>query len=378
VLQRRDGGRSDSVNVLHYYPAALLGEFGTSNAVRGWCTALADAGTNVTLLAIAEEGVVAPPVGVHLDPLPEGKWGFYKPRFLRERLENADVLVLHGGWGPQNILAAAEARRAGVQYVVTAHGVYDSHVFSRGKIWAKRAWWPIIERRHLERALAVHVFFDTERAHLTSTGIRRFVVAPNGYQAPEGVRWEPDPDGFLLWLGRFDPEHKGLDLLLRGLRLLTRGERPRVRLVGVDWRGRKAAVSGIVQDLGLGKDVSVEPPLHGDAKWAALARARGFMYPSRWEAFGVAVAEAVSIGVPTLVTPFPLGRFLAARGGAISRAPEPRALADGVRRLLEPDSASIGRRGAGVIREELAWDRVVGSWLRQVGALLANSRRPTR
>jgi glycosyltransferase involved in cell wall biosynthesis len=363
---------------VHYYPAALVGEFGTAIAVRGWCMALADAGARVTLLALPGDGRVAPPVGVQVQPLAKSAWRLSTPRSLREHFRDADVLVLHGGWGAHNIRAAAQARRVGVPYVVTAHGVYDPNVFRRGRIWAKRAWWPVLERRHLERALAVHLFFDAERSHLTSRGIRRFVVAPNGYRAPAGVTWDPDPEGALLWLGRFDPEVKGLDLLLNALRLLAPGERPRLRLVGVEWRGRKAAVSALVDDLELDKDVSVEPPLHGEAKWEALARARGFVYPSRWDGSSVAVAEAVSIGVPTLVTPFPLGRFIAEKGGAIARAPEPHALADGVRRLLEPDSASIGRRGAGVLREELAWDRVVGSWLRQVGALLANSGRPTR
>jgi glycosyltransferase involved in cell wall biosynthesis len=94
------------------------------------------------------------------------------------------------------------------------------------------------------------------------------------------------------------------------------------------------------------------------------------VYPSRWEGFGNSVAEAVSIGVPTLVTPYPLGRHLASLGGAIIAEPTADALADGLRSLTTPQAAEIGVAGARVIRAEMSWDTVVRSWLAQMEALL--------
>ena len=54
--------------------------------------------------------------------------------------------------------------------------------------------------------------------------------------------WDGGSGGYVLWLGRFDPEHKGLDLLLQALALLPSRERPTLRIHGPDWRGRKQKV----------------------------------------------------------------------------------------------------------------------------------------
>jgi glycosyltransferase involved in cell wall biosynthesis len=365
------------VRVIHYYRAALSGDFGTAIAVRGWCRALAEAGVEVSLIAEKRADSLRPPRGVELIPLPDARVSRPLPRSLRTRLAGSDVVILHGGWDVQNLMVASQAHRAAVPYIVTAHGVYNPHVFGRGRVLAKRVWWPILEKRYLMRALAVHIFFPDEVRHLAARGLgARVIVSPSGYTAPSGVVRKPQPEPYLLWLGRYDPENKGLDLLLRAVHLLPPADRPRLRLIGVDWRGRRKSVARLAQELGLGPEVSVEGPLQSAAKWEALAGARGFVYPSRWEAFGVAVAEAASIGIPTLVTPFPLGRFLASRGGAILRPPEPAALADGLSRLKDPDAHEIGRRGAEVVREYLSWGRVAGSWRRQFEDILATVERP--
>ena len=58
----------------------------------------------------------------------------------------------------------------------------------------------------------------------------------------------------------------------------------------------------------------------GEEEWKVLSTARAFLAVTV-EAFGLAVAEAVSIGVPTIVTPFPLGRFLANEGAVTAEVP---------------------------------------------------------
>ena len=224
----------------------------------------------------------------------------------------------------------------------------------------------------LDHSLAVHVFFDEERAHLRRLGYDGpVVVAPNGVEPPEGVTWDGGRGGYVLWLGRFDPQHKGLDVLLAAVAEIGTGERPHLRLHGPDWRGKKTSVTELVRDLGLRPWVEVRDAVYGADKWNTIAAAAGFVYPSRWEGFGNSVAEACAVGVPTLTTPYPLGRFLAARGGALVAEGTPRGLAGGLVKLLDEDIApEIGRTGAKVVREELSWDAVGKSWVDQVGALL--------
>jgi len=138
--------------------------------------------------------------------------------------------------------------------------------------------------------------------------------------------------------------------------------------VGPDWRDGRARINALVRDLGLEAWVSVEPPLYGDEKWAALRSATGFVYPSRWEGFGNSVAEAASLGVPLLVTPYPFGRLLHRRGGAVLALPTVEGLAEGLQAV--GGAAALGARAQQIVLDEMSWDTVGRSWLAQAEALV--------
>jgi glycosyltransferase involved in cell wall biosynthesis len=359
------------MRVVHYYPRALVGDGGITNAVRKLSQGMVNAGAEVV---VAHDAGVAPPERTPVKWVPvrhQGRTGIRVPVGLEVALRGADVAVLHSAWTLHNVVAAAVARRLGVAYVPMPRGAYDPGIVSRRRV-VKKLWWRALERKLLRESLGVHVFFEEERANLERLGYHGpVIVAPNGVEPPDAVTWDGGSGGYVLWMGRFDPDHKGLDLLLEAIALIEPRQRPHLRLHGPDWRGRKSDVVALCSELALEPWVTIGKPIHGETKWRTLAAAAGFVYPSRWEGFGNSVAEATSIGVPTLTTPYPLGRWLASRGGAIVADATPSGLAAGLGKLLDDDAPEVGRRGAKVTREELSWDAVAKSWLEQAQELLA-------
>lgn len=341
-----------------------------THSVKSWSAAMVRAGNDVV---IAYDAGVEPPADSPIEWIAvphSGRTRTKVPVGLDGVLRGADLLVLHSGWAFRNVRAGTAARKAGVRYVLEPRGAYDPHIVSRNRS-LKRVWWMAFERRLVQGAHAIHLFFEEERPHLEALGYRGpFIVASNGVDAPEGELWDGGSGGYVLWLGRFDPEHKGLDTLLEAVRVLPPRERPELRLHGPDWRGRKAEVRGLIDELGLGDHVTVGSAVYGAEKRRMLVRAAGFVYPSRWDACPNSVLEAISLGIPTLVTPYPLGRHFAARGATFLADGEPKALADGLRRLLSVEAALVGQRGAEIARTELSWDNVARTWLVQAGALL--------
>ena len=134
-------------------------------------------------------------------------------------LAGADLLVLHGAASPANILVGRAALADATPYIVTGHGAFDPQALSRRRR-RKAVWNAVAERRHLNRALAVHLYFAEERTGLPALGVHVPVVtAPNGCTV-NGRRWSGGDE--LVWLGRFDVQTKGLDLLLEGMRRTPR------------------------------------------------------------------------------------------------------------------------------------------------------------
>ncbi|MFN2382779.1 MAG: glycosyltransferase [Gemmatimonadota bacterium] len=356
--------------IIRYYPRALVGDGGITSSVGHQSRELVRAGAEVVIAYDAGE----PPRsddGVEWVRVRHAGWPWPVPQDLDGIIREADLLVLHSAWAFHNVRAGAIARQHQVPYLLEPRGAYDPAIVHR-KRRRKKLWWRAWERDLVQGARAIHVFFDSERAHLEALGYRGdVIVAPNGVEVPPDVHWDGGSGGYVLWMGRFDPEHKGIDLLLQALALLSPTERPPLRLHGPDARSEgKAAMRQLVGALDLDRWVTIGGPIHGAEKFDLLARARGFVYPSRWEAFGNATAEAAALGVPTLVTPHPLGRHLAGRGAAFLAEATPAALAAGLRDLLKPEAAAVGRRAAALVREEITWPRVARSWLEQVEELL--------
>lgn len=356
------------MKIVRYYPRAVVGDGGITNSV--WCHSreLVRAGARVTIAYDGGE----PPAGDGIEWRRVRHVGWpATPVGLEAVLEGADLVVLHSAWAWHNVRAGQVARRMGIPYLLEPRGAYDPRILDRKRL-LKRAWWWLWERRLVHGARAIQVFWDEERPHVEALGYRgAFVVAPNGIELPEGRTWDGGSGGYVLWIGRFDPEHKGIDLLLKAVRRLPEDERPELRLHGPDARiGGKERMRRLVEELELRPWVTIGDPVYGDEKYDLFERAKGFVYPSRWEGFGNSVAEAASVGLPVLTTPYPLGEWLAREGGGLVAAADPDSLADGLRGLVSPEAAALGARGHEVI-STITWEKVAASWLDQVREILS-------
>ena len=355
------------MRVVHYHPFMFSGESGTASAARGWAEAINSLGVPV-LAVVDREAMHLPPSKdlpvVALNHKLRGRARV--PVHFVHLLERGDVIVLHGGWLLRNAVVASSAARRRIPFVVTAHGVYNPHVFPSRR-FAKWLWATALERKELERALAVHLFFSEERDGLERLHVHTpTIIAPNGIATPIDRAWDGGSGGYLLWLGRFAPHNKGLDLLIRALHELPPDSRPELRLHGPDWRSQKHVVEALVRKLDLERWVHIGDPVYGDDKWELISRSAACVYPSRWEGCSMAVLEAISLGVPTLVTPYALGESLARDDAVIRVGWTPREVADGILRLKSPEAGRVGRRASETARAKFEWRTVAESWLRQV------------
>jgi glycosyltransferase involved in cell wall biosynthesis len=359
------------VKIVEYSPYALARDTGTANIILGWCEALARRGCDVTLLIDGEQISRPCPTGVQCVPV---KHRFRRrlmlPTRVHEHLGSVDLLVVHGGFVGWNIVACRAALAADVPCLITPHGVYNPRLLDRRRS-AKSLWNLILERRHLQKAVGVHLHDQSELEGLRRLGVTLpAVITPNGISASDEVRWDGGSGGFLVYLGRFDVHVKALDILVQSFAHISESDRPTLRLHGPDHRGGKALVDALIRDLGLERWISVEDPIYGAAKRELLTRAAGCVYPSRWDAWPMAVSEAVGAGVPTLVADYPLGRLLAEERAAVLCERSPDGIARGIQRLLSEEGAEASRRGRDLASGRLSWDTLATAWIDEVSRML--------
>jgi len=106
----------------------------------------------------------------------------------------------------------------------------------------------------------------------------------------------------VLFLSRLHPK-KGLDLLVPAFRSVV-GSHPdsHLLIVGGGDEAYVASLRRLVNQSSIADCVTFTGPLHGIAKWEAMAAATMLVLPSYQENFALVVAEAMAMGLPIILS----------------------------------------------------------------------------
>jgi glycosyltransferase involved in cell wall biosynthesis len=324
-----------ALRVLHVIAGLGVRSGGPSSALAGLAAAQAAAGLAVGVLTAAAapgEPTLADDLaarGVRVTAAPAGGRPVWPGRAFAAAVSaavaGADVVHLHGAWEPVLHAAAVAARRRGVPYLFTPHGMLDPWAL-RQKAWKKRLYRLLSLDRDLRGAAAVHFAADRERDLSLSAGrgmaggaltADRWrepgltVVEPFGIDAAE---FDPPPPAgrfrarfpatagrkVVAFLGRLHPG-KGAEHLIPAMRHVTN---PAALLVvaGPDSGDFGRVLREAAATSGVEGRVLFTGMLRGPDRLDLLADADLFALPSEHENFGIVVAEAMACGCPVLVS----------------------------------------------------------------------------
>ncbi len=181
------------------------------------------------------------------------------------------------------------------------------------------------------------------------------------------------PQDFLLYFGRLDIFHKGIDTLLQSVALM-RNRRPLVEL-RIAGRGSSAdKISAMIVELGLESNVKLLGAVSDAERNELLATAAVQLMPSRFEGFGLAAAEAMAAGVPLVAAAVgSLPEVVdAPRGGVLVPPDDPQALASATEKLLDDP---YGRSNLSITARESArrfsWSTVAEAHLQFINHVAA-------
>ena len=268
----------------------------------------------------------------------------------------ADVFHFHSVFMPEHNFAA---RHTGAPYVVSPHGAYHPRALQRSR-WRKLAYRYLLDQRYLNDAAFVHALTDEEaRIVREYARPRRVEVIANPVEPVDPITQAErvkarhslglsDDDLVPVYIGRLDPEQKGLDLLIEAVRDLS-GRRPVHLLLAGPPTGQP-----IADHIRPGDRVTVIPPAFGDDKRKLLAAADLFASPSRWEGQPAAVLEAMAHGVPVLVSAAAgLTQFVQDHDAGILTDTTPAAIAAALEKLASsgPDTGGTPQRLATVTQQ---------------------------
>ena len=235
-------------------------------------------------------------------------------KILRKR-KSIDLVHLHGPFTQENILVAIILLFLGVPYIISSHGSFSPGAM-QGKYILKLIYKYMFAIPICNFSKAVHVHTDRDLLEAREFGVRgKCIVAEHGsdhiWKKPKNtIRTEITSPSLidsrkfnLLFLGRLDPWHKGLDILLQALQLLDQTA-VHLYLIGPEKKRFEGKLDELIATLKLESCVTRLPPVYDiEKKVSWYSSVDLFAHPSRFDVFPMAIYEALAAGCPVLVTP---------------------------------------------------------------------------
>lgn len=285
---------------------------GPTTVALNQCRALADAGHDVTLAATGSDlGAPLPTErdGVRtqlfrpVQALPgAGFAGLTSPAmlsWLRRVAPTADVVHVHTARDLLTLPTAWLAERAGTRTVLQTHGMIDpSENPLAGPLDA------LLTRRVLRDAHRVCYLTPQEEQDLTEVarGPVNLMELHNGMPVSSRPRVPREDDECrVLFLARLQERKRPLAFVAAARSLAERFPRATFTLVGPD-EGQGDAVRAAIAAAGLGERLTWAGPVDsaGAARW--MAESDVYVLPSVHEPYPMSVLEAMSAGLPVVVT----------------------------------------------------------------------------
>lgn len=389
------------MRVLHVtaYFAPAFSYGGPPRSILGLCQGLQRAGVEIEVFTTTANGAsdlrASPPGEDQYEGVPVRYFPSVFPRRIFQArglgaavsagITRYDLVHVHGLWTSPGWAAARHARRAGVPYVVSPHGMLDAWSMAHHPARKRIAYW-MVERRILARAAFLHATAATEAEAFRAWNRRvPIVTLPNGVEAPERLtaaggafrgRLNLRADTPLVaYVGRLHVK-KRLDLLAAAFDRV-RGVHPNAHLViaGPDEDGYRRRVEPCF--AGAGRSVHWTGELDNAEKWSLLADATALVMCSDTENFGNVVVEALAAGVPAVVTQTCPWEELEPAGCGFWVPQHAEAIGNALITLLtDPARARImGEKGRALARANYSWNAIARAMVGHYGAVIAGRPR---
>lgn len=222
---------------------------------------------------------------------------------LQAPFNNPDIVIFHEAYRKEFLAISSELRRRKIPYIIVPHGELNEEAQQKKHI-KKVIANMLLFNKFINGATAIQCLSERE-LNSTHFGKKKF-IGTNGINIPSKKKESFHADGTkFLYIGRLDVYHKGLDLLIEAVKKETSfliKNNCAFYLYGPDIKGRYDQVQKLIEDAGVGDLVILNHEVSGEEKERILLDADVFIQTSRFEGMPMGILEALSYGLPCLVT----------------------------------------------------------------------------
>lgn len=192
-----------------------------------------------------------------------------------------------------------------IPYVIVPRGELTLKAQKR-KLLKKTIANLLICKRYAKKALGIQYLTEQEKEDSGLKWNKNSIIIPNGIEEPEQVKTVFNKQKMkCVFIGRIEPYQKGLDILIDSCIQLKDKLKMRnceISIYGPDVDNKLPELRNKVNKLQLDSIIKFYGPVYEDEKREVLLEHDIFLMPSRFEGHPMALIEALSYGLPVVVS----------------------------------------------------------------------------
>ncbi|MBE6668597.1 MAG: glycosyltransferase family 4 protein [Ruminococcaceae bacterium] len=236
----------------------------------------------------------------------ENQYTYSEYKFVSELpspFSKPDLVVFHEIYNISFVNISSELRKNKIPYIIIPHGGLTREAQNKKRL-KKLVANLFFFRSFIYGAKALQFLSDREKNN-TTVSTSNF-VATNGVCIPEKRKLAFGSESItLLYIGRLEFHIKGIDILLDAVKLneaLFREKNIKLKMFGPDALGRFDYILNMIAERQIADIVFLEHEISGKEKEDQLLQSDVFIQTSRTEGMPMGIIEAMSYGLPCIVT----------------------------------------------------------------------------
>ena len=284
------------------------------------------------------------------------------------------LVVFHEVYRLKYLKIAKVLNKKNIPYIIIPHGELSAGA-QRKKWFKKKIANIILFNKFIRKATAIQFLSKSEEDSTRFKNVK--LIATNGITVPSEIKEQFSDKGLkFVYIGRLDMYHKGIDLLLSAVSMVgdfLRDKSCKLYIYGPNhqkWFDKvKAAIAFYkVQDI-----VELNFAIIGQEKSKVLLDADYFIQTSRFEGMPMGILEAMSYGLPCVVTEgTTLAQFVKENNIGWACKTESESIASAIKQaVIEKDLLKEKSKNAvNAIKDNFNWDRIAKDALDKYSSLI--------
>lgn len=214
-----------------------------------------------------------------------------------------DLVIFHGIYIKEYLRIYKQLKKHFIPYIIIPHGSLTIEALNKKRIKKKTAN-ILFFNKFINNAIAIQ-YLSKHECESSNFGKEKFICT-NGISIPNLQKTSFHEDKVILtYIGRLDYYHKGLDLLIQAVKkkesfLLQ--NKCKINLYGPNINNQAETIKKLIAENSVSNIVELHDAIIGKEKESVLLNTDIFIQTSRFEGMPMGILEALSYGIPCLVT----------------------------------------------------------------------------